>query len=81
MPEYKVELTYFKPSGKYYSTGEYTSTKDHLFQILEEVEAMFAEHKRPGLVDGPQSFITLVNVPGHPHDHPNLIMPERERKD
>lgn len=76
MPEYKVELEYFKPSGKWYADGEYISNQEHLFQIWGEIEEMFANRKRPGLIDGKQGFITLVNVPSHPHAHPHLIIPE-----
>lgn len=71
---YKVELTYFKQSGKYYGDGEYISNQEHLFMIWDELSEMFARGERPGLVNGKQFFNTLVNVPGHPHEHPYIIM-------
>lgn len=71
---YKVQLTYFKESGKYYSDGEYVSEQEDLGKIWEEVAEMFKRGKRPGLVDGKQGFNTLVNLPDHPHAYPRIIM-------
>jgi hypothetical protein len=76
MVTYRVHLTYFKKSGKYYCTGEYTSNKEQLFEIWQEVRDMKGEH--PGLVglhtDGP----IMVDIPSHPHSHPHLLMPAPE---
>lgn len=70
--EYRVKLTYFKASGKYYSQGEYVTQRQHLFEVWEEVREMQAH---PGLIgrwgDGP----IAVDVPGHPQEHPHLVMP------
>ncbi len=74
---YKVELTYFKESGKYYSEGEYVSEQEELWEIWAEIRGMFRQGKRPGLVNGKQKFNTLVSVPDHPHDHPHFIMANR----
>jgi NTP pyrophosphatase (non-canonical NTP hydrolase) len=70
---YRVILTYFKKSGKYYSTGEYQSEKKELFEIWQEVRDMAGCH--PGLVnlwnkEGPIS----VDVPDHPNNHPHLVI-------
>lgn len=73
-----AKLTYFKYSGKYYSSGEMNVSADAaLYEIWDDIVTMFGEHKRPGLLDGEQEFITLVEVPGHKHEHPHLIMPKR----
>lgn len=80
-PPFRVELTYFKSSGKYYSEGSYLSEKLHLFDIFEEVKRMLAEENRPGLVSGPNEFYVLINVPNHPHAHPALIAPKMEDQD
>lgn len=70
----KIELTYFKPSGKYYSTGKFeVSAKMSLNDIWDHVKSLLREGKPPGLIDGPCSFIVLVNAPGHPHEHPKLL--------
>ena len=71
---YKVSLTYFKETtGKCYSSGVYTSHKEDLWEIFNEVDKMWHERRLPGLMMNHSPFITLVNVPDHPHDHPRLI--------
>ncbi len=73
---YRVKLTYFRLSGKYYSEGEYESAKTHLFEIWREVRQFLLTRKLPGLVEGCSEFIILVDVPEHPHEHPRLIIPK-----
>lgn len=72
--QWTVHLIYFKRTGKYYSEGEYISHKRYLFEIWDEVEEMFKQGQRPGLVDGANEFYVLVEVPGHPQEHPRLIL-------
>jgi hypothetical protein len=70
----KVQLTYFKDTGKYYSEGEYETELDSLTKIWEEVRAMIQQGKCPGLLEGRHDFHTLVNVAGHRHEHPRLML-------
>jgi hypothetical protein len=63
---YQVKLTYFKPSGKYYSEGEYRTEKSELLDIWDEVKQMRDEARLPGLCRGHSPFIVSVDVPGHP---------------
>lgn len=70
-----VRIQYFKPSGKYYSDGEYTSYQKELHDIFREVRTLFEEGIQPGLVAGPMEFYAVIDVPGHPHNHPWLIIP------
>lgn len=75
VPEYSgytVQLTYFREGGKFYSTGEYVSHKEHIYHIWDEIKAMETLPDLIGSWNGP----ILVSVPGHPHDHPRLIMPK-----
>jgi hypothetical protein len=71
----KVKLTYFKRSGKRYADGEYFSTRDHMFQIYEEVAVLRDTGRLPGLIErNTHAFwIVLVEVPDHPHNVPQLI--------
>lgn len=84
----KVKLTYFKPSGKYYSDGVFetdtTPTQKQfdlginikpLYQIWEEVERMRdVTGNLPDLCDGcGKEFDILVEVPDHPHAHPHIV--------
>lgn len=49
---YDVHLTYLKKSGKYYSEGMYTTRKEHMHQIFEEVRELTQRGELPGLVQG-----------------------------
>lgn len=76
-----VELTYFKPSGKYYSHGTYQSSKDDINHYWDEIQEFQRLGSLPGLMPGGgQEFIILVGAPGHEHDHPKLIMPRYTRE-
>lgn len=70
---YKVELIYFRKNGKYYTEGEYESSREYLYEIWEDVQKMHRDKCLPGLRPEHSPFIVLVNVPDHPHDHPHLI--------
>ena len=70
----KVKLTYFKPSGKFYSDGGYETQEKGLWEIWNEVESMLVRGYLPDMVVGAREFILLVEVPEHPHNHPHLII-------
>jgi hypothetical protein len=73
---YKVNLTYFKTSGKYYSEGEYNSVLEELYEIWYEVLTMSNDGILPGLVKAkrnPREFYILIDVPDHPDRHLHLI--------
>jgi len=70
----RVNLTYFKETGKYYSEGHYNTSTADLFSIWDEVRRMRIFKTLPGLIIGHSNFIVLVDVPWHPHRHPKLIL-------
>ena len=70
----KVQLTYFKTTGKYYSQGEYETEHESLIEIWHEVRGMLYQGKRPGLVDGHDAFHILIQVADHPQDHLRLML-------
>lgn len=70
----KVNLVYFKHSGKYYSDAQYFTGEEDLWMIWNEVEEKLIDGKLPGLVDGAREFIVSVDVPEHPYNHPHLII-------
>ena len=72
-----VKLTYFRDTGKYYTHGEYETEHKPLHQIWDEVRDMADEQRLPGLRPGHSDFIISVDVPGHEHEHPRLVIPER----
>lgn len=69
----KIKLTYFKRSGKLYSTGEYETTREHMFEIYREVAEMRARGELPDLMPGCTEFVVLVEAPDHRHNAPQLI--------
>lgn len=72
----RVNLTYFKYSGKYYSEGSYETSSDSLLDIWEEVRKKVKEGNLPGLVRGAgRDFYIIVDVPDVSHRHPSLILP------
>lgn len=68
--QYRIKVLYFKPYGKFYSSGEYWTDKQHMYQVFEEFEAMLAAGKRPGLVDGHDGFTAVLDCSGHPMGYP-----------
>ena len=74
-----VKLTYFKDTGKYYTSGEYETVQSDLGDIWDEVRAMGRTKTLPGLCQGHSDFIVSVVVPDHPHQHPRLITSFEER--
>lgn len=70
----KVKLTYFKPSGKYYSEGEYDTELSDLYEIWLEVHVKRFAQCLPGLIAGHSEYIVSVDVPEHPHNHPHLCV-------
>jgi hypothetical protein len=73
---YHVNMTYFKKSGKFYDEAWISVPGDmELHQIWELVRRMRSEGRLEGLVEGAgREFMILVNVPGHRHEHPHLIV-------
>jgi len=69
-----AKLTYFKRSGKYYSSGEMEVDGNwDLFEIWRLIRDEQHKGRWPGLTNGQHDFITLIEVPGHRHEHPHLI--------
>lgn len=69
----RVNLTYFKDIGKYYSEGAYISKCVTLQDIWDEVREKRKTNTLPG-INSERRFITLVQVPDHPYAHPRLIV-------
>ncbi len=72
----KVNLTYFKTGGKYYSEGSYETSYNSLFDVWDEVRDLLKVGMLPGLSEGSKEFIVLVDAPEHEHNHPRLIIPD-----
>lgn len=74
-----VKVTLFKGPGKYYTEGTYWTSHADLHDIWTEVRSMVIAGQLPGIHSHPASdgghtrWNVLINVPGHPHEHPLLI--------
>jgi hypothetical protein len=71
-----VMLSYFKESGKLYSTGFYLTKKEHMFEVSEELHELLRDGVNPGLKHGSvlqNHFLTLINVLNHPMSYPMLV--------
>ncbi len=73
----KVELTYFKYNGTYYASGIYNTEETDWTDIYFEVRRKHKNGKLPGLPEGSNGFIVLMDVPNHPDNIMKLIsLPE-----
>lgn len=70
----KVEIVYFKPSGKYYATGEYETAKTHIYAVVDEVREMFDRGECPGLVHDSVRQCQFVSVVTF-NDVPHIVRP------
>ncbi len=68
----RVKLTYFKESGKYYTEGEYESSKTHAFEVYQEVYEMLNKDTCPGISGRASQFKILVQPENGP---PHLVVP------
>jgi hypothetical protein len=70
-----VELTYFARGGQFYGRGEITfSHQIMITSVWDWVIKMRDQGNLPGIAEGAGTGLNiLVNVPGHPHEHPRLI--------
>jgi len=76
--EITVELTYFKPNGKYYSQDELkiSGLGKPLHEIWSMLEGKVLARELPGLKKGHSDYLVLVDVPRHPHNCPHLLNTE-----
>ncbi len=73
-----VKLQYFKPSGKWYESGEFEVPDTmELYQIWEFVRLKALNGNLPGLANSvtPYEYMITVDVPGHKNEHPHIMMP------
>lgn len=70
-----AKLTYFKPSGKYYTEGYLETNREHDFEFWEDVKIMCKHGLLPHIQSGWWEGTVLVETPG---GVPALIVSEGE---
>lgn len=76
----RVELTYFKLGGKFYTSDSYDTNANNLEDVWDEVRYFLRDGRLPGLIEGEQEFIVLINAPEHKGNHPRLVVPGGEHQ-
>jgi hypothetical protein len=73
---YKVQLIYFRQTGKFLSIAEMTVAHDQLVEIWDEIDDMRRLGRLPGLRPGAgRDLFIMVDVPAHPNRVLHLVMP------
>lgn len=75
----RVEIQYFKGTGKYYSSGEYFTSLTLMQDIFHECIEKLQSGDCPGLANNAvlrSGFAAIITVPDHPHNHPFLFVPD-----
>lgn len=72
---YKVQLIYFRQTGKFLTTAETVLAHDEIVEIWEEIDDMRRLGRLPGLRPGAgRDLFVLVDVPDHPQRALHLVM-------
>jgi hypothetical protein len=72
---YRVQLLYFRQTGKFLATAETVLAHEELVEIWEEVDDMRRLGRLPGLRQGAgRDLFVLIDVPDHPQRVLHLVM-------
>ena len=75
----EVKLTYYKPSGKYYASGEYIREEGSSYDVHCEVDGLRDRGELPGLLKGSgRDFIIEIerqDLKGGDYFKVGLLMP------
>jgi hypothetical protein len=73
---YKVQLIYFRQTGKFLAAVETTSTLPGLVEIWEEIDDKRRLGQLPGLRPGAgRDLFIIIDVPDHPQRVLHMVMP------
>jgi hypothetical protein len=73
---YKVQLIYFRQTGKFLAGAEAVIAHDELIEIWETVDDMRRLGRLPGLRPGAgRDLFIVVDVPDHPERALHMVMP------
>jgi hypothetical protein len=73
---YKVQLTYFRQTGKFLATAETTIAREPIDEIWKEVDSRRRLGDLPGLRPGAgRDLLVVIDVPDHPQRVLHMVMP------
>lgn len=73
---YQVQLSYFRPTGKFLTAATTTSSRAALHEIWADVNEMRRLGRLPNLRPGTgHDLFVVVDVPDHPQRTPHMVMP------
>ena len=79
---YKVQLLYFRQTGKFLATAETVLAHDAIVEIWEEIDDMRRLGSLPGLRPGAgRDLFILVDVPDHPQRVLHMVTPPFQDED
>jgi hypothetical protein len=74
--KYKVQLIYFRPTGKFLTHAETVIAHEEIAKIWEEIHEMRRWGRLPGLrPNAGRDLLIVVDVPDHPQRVLHLVMP------
>jgi hypothetical protein len=79
---YKIQLIYFRQTGKFLTTADTTIDRSELVDIWEEVDDWRRLGRLPGLRPGAgRDLFIIVDVPDHPQRVLHMVMPPFQDED
>ena len=79
---YKVQLIYFRQTGKFLTTAETTIAHEAIVEIWEAVDDMRRMGRLPGLRPGAgRDLFIIVDVPDHPQRVVHMVTPPFQDED
>ena len=79
---YKVQLIYFRQTGKFLTMAETVLAHDEIVEIWEEVDDMRRLGRLPGLRPGAgRDLFIIVDVPDHPQRVLHMVTPPFQDED
>lgn len=82
MSSYKVQLIYFRQTGKFLTTAETVLAYDEIVEIWEEIDDMRRLGRLPGLRPGAgRDLFIIVDAPDHPQRVLHMVTPPFQDED
>lgn len=73
---YRVQLTYFRPPGKFLASSETSTSREEIAEIWSDINDLRRLGQLPGLRPGAgRDLFVLIDVPDHPQRTLHIVMP------